>query len=90
MLPGLLGTCLRFSYVLTSIGDFIFPNDSMDKTQALVVATGASGGIGADVVRAFCRTKYRADIAPRLMELPDYENVLVSSVPSAVPQSAKV
>lgn len=48
----------------------------MNKSQKVVVVTGASQGIGAKVVQAFRKLDYRIVATSRSIKLPDDENIL--------------
>lgn len=48
----------------------------MNKSQKVVVVTGASQGIGATVVKAFRKLDYRIVATSRSIKLSDDENIL--------------
>jgi NAD(P)-dependent dehydrogenase (short-subunit alcohol dehydrogenase family) len=60
----------------TKLGHFIVLGESMNKLQKVVVVTGASQGIGAEVVKAFRKLDYRIVATSRSIKRSDDENIL--------------
>jgi NAD(P)-dependent dehydrogenase (short-subunit alcohol dehydrogenase family) len=54
----------------------IFQGESMNKSQKVVVVTGASQGIGAEVVKAFRKRDCRIVATSRPIKLSDEKNIL--------------
>jgi NAD(P)-dependent dehydrogenase (short-subunit alcohol dehydrogenase family) len=84
-----MGTRLGFSYVPTSTGHFIFKGKSMNKSQKVVVVTGASQGIGAEAVKAFRKLDYRIVASSRSIQPSDDENILTIAGDISDPATAK-
>lgn len=59
----------------------------MNKTQKVVVVTGASRGIGAKIVEEFRKLDYRVVATSRSIKHSDDDNILtIAPVTSAIPQ----
>ena len=68
---------------------FICQGKSMNESQKVVVVTGASQGIGAEIVRAFRKRDYRIVATSRSIKPSDDENILSIDGDIGDPMTAK-